>query len=746
MRFEYSITGMSCAACSSAVERAVKRLPGIEAAHVNLTTERLMVRTTASEGEIDPTEAIENAVARAGFKAAPARSLKKQAELDEERHKKELFSKKRRLIIAAAFCIPLFYISMGTMIGLPSPITAEKPLLFSVTQLILLIPIIIAGLGFYKRGIMALIRLHPNMDSLIVIGTVASMAYSIYSLVRIINGNAHAAHDLYFESIGVILTLVMLGKYFESRAKGKTGEALKGLIKLAPDTAVIVGKDGLEREIEAEELIPGDIVVVRPGVSIPADGVITHGKTSVDESMLTGESLPVDKAEGDHVTGGSMNLSGMVRFCVEHVGEDTTLSKMIKLVEEAQGGKLPIARLADKISGIFVPVVCVIAVITLISWLIAGESFGLALKAFVSVLVIACPCALGLATPTAIMVGTGRGAKMGILIKDGEALETACRLDVMAFDKTGTVTMGKPKVTDVCPILCDEAEFIKLFASCERSSEHPLGKAIVEHAQSLGYELYEASSFTAISGMGAHVELNSRDIYIGNARLMKEQGIPIVDDALAILSKLSNEGKTPMFMAADGAVLGVIAVADAVRPESADTIKRLKARHITPVLITGDNKNTAKSVANQLGIESVYSEVMPGDKAEIIAKLQSEGRLVGMVGDGINDAVALAKADVGFAVSSGTDVAIAGASIVLMRHGIAGIADAIMLSKRTMRTVKQNLFWAFIYNCIGIPIAAGVLHIFGGPLLSPMIAALAMSFSSVTVLTNALRLRGVKLK
>ena len=737
---EFSITGMSCAACSSAVERAAGRVDGVEAAHVNLAAERLRVRS-----EVDVSDAVINAVKKAGFGALPSQGFKKQSMLDEERRAKELRGKKNRLIVAIAFAIPLFYISMGTMVGLPSPVAPDNPMLFAAVQLLLLIPIVVAGWGFYVRGIGALFRLHPNMDSLISVGTIASLAYSIYSMWRISVGNAHAAHELYFESIGVIITLVMLGKYLEARAKGKTGEALKSLIELAPDNAVIQDKNGVEREVKVEELMPGDLVIVRPGSSIPADGTIVRGATSIDESMLTGESLPVDKSVGDHVTGGSVNLGGAIVFRTVNVGEDTTLSAMIRLVEEAQGTKLPIARLADRISGIFVPVVGAIAVIAALIWLVAGETVEHVLRIFVSVLVIACPCALGLATPTAIMVGTGRGAKLGILIKDGEALETACRLNVLAIDKTGTLTEGRPSVTDVISFEMSSSEMLTLFATGEKMSEHPLGKAIVEYAEKAGLMPDNPDEFEALIGRGARARAEGKLLLMGNADLMKESGVELGSEVRAHMERLAQQGKTPMLLAADGDLCGIVAVADKIKDEAPDAVERLKGQRIDVVLITGDNANTAEAIGRQAGIEDLRSNVRPEEKAGIISQLQSEGKLVGMAGDGINDAVALAQADVGFSLNTGTDVAIAGASIILMRSDLRGISDAVSLSRRTMRTIKQNLFWAFAYNCIGIPIAAGVLYAFGGPLLNPMMAALAMSFSSVTVLLNALRLKSVKI-
>lgn len=738
---EFSITGMSCAACSKAVERAVGRVDGVEAAHANLATERLRVRS-----ENDISQSVIAAVERAGYGAAVAQSIKKQSAIDEEKKLREIAQKKRELIIAAIFTIPLFYISMGTMMGLPSPVTSDTPKLFALVQLALLMPVIIAGRGFYTRGISALVRLHPNMDSLIAVGTIASMTYSLYSVWRIFNGDMHGVHELYFESIGTIITLVMLGKYFEARAKGKTGDALKALINLAPDEASVIDKSGVERRVRIEELLPGDVVIVRPGENMPVDGTIVSGATSVDESMLTGESMPIDKLEGDSVTGGSLNISSAITVKAVHVGDDTMLSGMIRLVSEAQGAKLPIERLADKISGVFIPIVGAIAIVSGAIWLIVGEPLSMALRAFVSVLVIACPCALGLATPTAIMVGIGRGAKLGILVKDAEALETTCKVRKIALDKTGTLTKGKPAVTDVLAYTLDEDELTALFASGERLTEHPLGKAITAYAEGKGLELSKPSSFEALPGRGARATVDGKTLYMGNMALMEESGAEINENIGADAERIASQGKTPMLISCDGEIAGLIAVADEIKPEAPKAVKRVKDMGIGVTLITGDNKNTAAAIGAIAGITDIMSGVLPAQKAERIKEMQADGSLVAMAGDGINDAVALAQADVGFSFNDGTDAAIAGASIVLMRNDLGGIPDAILLSRATMRTIKQNLFWAFAYNCIGIPIAAGLLHAFGGPLLNPMIAALAMSFSSVTVLLNALRLRVKKIK
>lgn len=725
---EYVISGMHCAACSAAVERVVSRLAGVEAASVNLATERLRVRSAEPMDD-----AVMLSVKKAGYSAAPSVSGRTQHDEILARHERERKRDLRRLIVAAAFALPLFYISMGSMAGLPSPVTEETPLAFALIQLALLVPVLIAGRGFFTRGFSALFRLAPNMDSLIAVGTLASVGYSAASLIGIINGVPHSVHGLYFESAGVIITLVMLGKYFEERAKAKTSDAVEGLYRLAPETATLV-KDGAEREIATDELVTGDTVRIRPGSRIPADGVIIGGSTSVDESMLTGESLPVARGEGERVTGGSMNCDGSVLVRVAEVGEDSVLARLVALVEEAQSGKAPITRLADKISGIFVPVVTAIALLSAVLWLIGGESLEFALRVFVSVMVIACPCALGLATPTAIMVGTGRGARMGILIKNGETLETACRLSTVAFDKTGTVTKGVPRVTAVLPKSLGEAEFIALFASAEAGSEHPLARAVLTLAKERAISVPSASEFSAVPGRGVSAVVEGRSVIAGNEAFLRER----IGEAFE--APRANGGETALFMAADGRYAGCITVADEIKPEAAEAVSRLKRLGLDVALITGDSRSAAEAVAERVGIEKVYAGVLPDGKTAVIADLMKHGKTA-MVGDGVNDAAALALADIGIALGTGTDVTISSADIVLTRSDLNGVADAVALSRRTVKTIRQNLFWAFAYNCIGIPIAAGVLHLFGGPLLNPMIAALAMSFSSVTVLTNALRLK-----
>lgn len=735
------ISGMTCASCAKAVERAIKKLPGIREVSVNYATEKARVLYDPGSTRISE---IKNAVSKAGYKPLEVEAGE-QVDRERERREKERKTLWTKFLVAVIFTAPLLYISMGHMMGLPMPdfiMPEMHPLNFGLVQLILVIPVMISGYRFYTVGFSRLFKGEPNMDSLIAVGTSAAFLYGIYAIVQIINGNTEYAQDLYFETAGVIIALIMLGKYLEAITKGKTSEAIKKLMGLSPKTATVI-HDGKEMVIPIEEVEVGDIILVKPGEKIPVDGEVIEGRTSVDESMLTGESIPVEKYAGSKVVGASINKNGTIRFKATKVGKDTTLAQIIKLVEDAQGSKAPIAKLADIIAGYFVPVVIAIAVLAGVAWYISGESLIFSLTIFISVLVIACPCALGLATPTAIMVGTGKGAEYGVLIKGGEALETAHRIKTIVFDKTGTITEGKPKVTDI--IIAegmDEAELLRLSASAERGSEHPLGEAIVNEAKDKKMDLLEVESFEAIPGQGIEVVIKGRKMLLGNKKLMDSRNIEITLQKES--DRLAGEGKTPMFVAIDNKLAGIIAVADVMKPSSKRAIEKLHEMGIEVAMITGDNRRTAEAIAKQAGIDRVLAEVLPQDKAKEVQKLQAEGKKVAMVGDGINDAPALAQADIGIAIGSGTDVAMESADIVLMRSDLMDVPAAIELSRRTIRNIKQNLFWAFGYNTAGIPIAAGVLHIFGGPLLSPMIAAAAMAFSSVSVLTNALRLKRFK--
>ena len=738
---EYSISGMSCAACSASVERAVRRISGVDAASVNLSTEKLFVRSTN-----DLSDEIFAAVQKVGFGIAPVVSAKKQSAIDAERRRLDIKKRRSNLILAAVFAIPLFYISMGHMVGLPVPAFITEPRAFAVTQMILLLPVLFAGRAFYVRGIKAIFGLHPNMDSLIAVGTIASIAYSVYSTVLIFKGQHHMMHEgLYFESAGVIITLVMLGKYLEQRAKSRTGDAIAKLIGLAPDTACVVAKDGSEKQVDVDELVVGEIIRVRPGERIPVDGEIIDGTTSVDESMLSGESIPVDKQPGDEVIGGSVNENGVLYVQVTRTGDDSTLSRIIRFVEDAQGRKAPISKTADKVAGVFVPVVMGIALLAAVIWAIAGQPFSFVLRVFTSVLVIACPCALGLATPTAIMVGTGLGAKHGILIRSGEILEITHSVDTVVLDKTGTVTEGTPAVTEVLPHRCEASDLLSAAAAVEAVSAHPLATAITAYAQEHGYGgTARPESFENLSGRGLKAVLGGETVLAGNRRLLEEHGVD-VSSLASDAERLSAQGQTPMYFARGGTLLGLISVADPVKETSAAAIQKMRGQGIRTVLLTGDNRAAAEHIGSLVGVDEVIAEVLPEEKAGVVERLQSQGRKVMMVGDGINDAPALTAATVGCAIGSGSDIAIESADIVLMRSDLQDVPRAIRLSRLTLRDIKQNLFWAFCYNTIGIPIAAGLLFAFGGPLLSPMFAGAAMSLSSVCVVGNALRLGRAKL-
>ncbi len=736
----FKIEGMTCASCAKTVEKASGKLEGVTEANVNFATEKLSI-------SYDPTivkvSDIKNAIVKAGYKAIDDEVA---VDADKERKEKERKTLWFRFVTSAIFTIPLLYMAMGHMLMFPLPKWLHPemyPLVFALVQLVLVIPSMIAGYKFYTVGFSALFRRSPNMDSLIAIGTSAAFLYGIYAIFEITLGNFGYVNNLYFEAAGVIITLILLGKYLETVTKGKTSEAIKKLMGLAPKTAIII-KEGKEFEISIDEVEVGDIIFVKPGEKMPVDGVVVEGSTAVDESMLTGESIPVEKNAGDSIIGASINKNGSIKYRATKVGKDTALAQIIKLVEDAQGSKAPIAKMADIISGYFVPIVIVLAFVSALAWyFIGGESLIYAITIFISVLVIACPCALGLATPTAIMVGTGKGAEHGVLIKSGGALETTHKVQTIVFDKTGTITEGKPKVTDVVTNGISENDLLQLAASAEKGSEHPLGEAIVKGAEERGLSIKKLDSFKAIPGHGIEVTIDNKNILAGNRKLMLERKIPL--DQLEVTSdKLAGEGKTPMYIAIDNKIAGIIAVADTVKANSKKAIDRLHRMGIEVAMITGDNKRTAEAIAKQVGIDRILAEVLPQDKANEVKKLQAEGKKVAMVGDGINDAPALAQADIGIAIGSGTDVAMESADIVLMRSDLMDVPTAIQLSKSTIRNIKQNLFWAFGYNTLGIPVAMGLLHLFGGPLLNPMLAAAAMSLSSVSVLINALRLKGFK--
>ncbi|MGB3367910.1 MAG: heavy metal translocating P-type ATPase [Acidaminobacteraceae bacterium] len=736
------VDDMTCSACAQSIEKAVKKLNGVSEVSVNSLTEKAFVTYNA---DITRLSEIKQAIIKAGY---TPRSIEKD-ETGVVVDKSEIANRKMwlKFKVSLIFTVPLLYIAMGHLLGFPMPeiISPENnPLMFALVQLILIIPILIAGNKFYTIGFKTLINRNPNMDSLIAVGTSSALIYGIYATVMIYKGESFYVNDLYFETAGVIITLILLGKALESSAKGKTSEAIKKLVGLQPKTAIVLGEHG-EIEIPIEEVEKGDIVLVKPGEKIPIDGIVIEGYSSVDESMLTGESLPVDKEVNSKVVGASINKNGLLKIRTDKTGSDTALSKIIKLVENAQGTKAPIAKLADIISGYFVPVVIVIAIVAAILWYVATLDVSFALRIFIAILVIACPCALGLATPTAIMVATGRGADNGILIKSGEALETAHKITAIVFDKTGTITEGKPAVTDVITFGSYTAdEILKLSASAEKGSEHPLGVAIIDKAAEKNIENYEIKDFENIPGHGIKVQLeDDSEVLIGNLKLLNKYEIST--ERYSDLTKLANEGKTPMYVAINGVLEGVIGVADTVKETSFEAIKNLHKLGIKVAMITGDHVGTANAIAKMVGIDIVIAEVLPGDKSVEVQKLKDEGHVVAMVGDGINDAPALATADVGIAIGSGTDIAMESATIVLMKSDLRDVSKAITLSKRTIRNVKQNLFWAFIYNTAGIPLAAGLFYLLGGPLLNPMFAAAAMALSSVSVVTNALRLKNVKL-
>ncbi|MDR0884915.1 MAG: heavy metal translocating P-type ATPase [Clostridiales Family XIII bacterium] len=788
---------MTCAVCAQRVEKAIHKLDGVENVSVNFATEKATVEYDPQTVRVSDIKA---AIEKAGYIALEI-SKTDALEEDRARKQKEIRTMWTKFTISAIFAIPLLYIAMVPMITavrLPFPGGLDPmkfPLIYALIELLLVIPVIIVGHKFYTVGFKALIQRSPNMDSLIAVGTSAAVLYSTWNVWQIaFGGDFGAVESLYYETAGVIITLILLGKSLEAVSKGRTNEAIKKLMGLAPKTATII-QDGDEKVIQIDEVEIGDIIVVKPGEKIPVDGTVIEGHTAIDESMLTGESMPIDKTAGDEVYAASINTNGSIRFRAEKIGADTALARIIQLVEDAQGSKAPIAQLADIVSGYFVPIVCLLALIAGIIWYVATRNVEFSLTIFISVLVIACPCALGLATPTAIMVGTGKGAEYGILFKGGEALETAHKIDTIVFDKTGTITEGKPEVTDVIvarvehdsrnarfcgndivngnsianradiangnnianrtdnnSVQSQEIEhrfdvtaddLLQITASAERHSEHPLGQAIVTGANAKGLEALQVKHFQAITGRGIEAEIADIDILAGNRKLMDERDISL-ESLQETSDRLAEEGKTPMYVAFNGVLAGIIAVADVVKPSSKAAIEHLHKMGIEVAMITGDNKKTAAAIAKQVGIDRVLSEVLPEDKSNEVKKLEDEGKKVAMVGDGINDAPALVQADIGIAIGSGTDVAMESADIVLMRSDLSDVPTAIQLSKRTIRNIKQNLGWAFGYNVIGIPIAAGILYLFGGPLLNPIFAAAAMSLSSVSVLTNALRLKRFK--
>lgn len=734
------IGGMTCAVCAKAVEKTTKKLEGVEKAEVNFATEKLYLEYEPSKIRISK---IKEAINKAGYVAD---DNEVSIDLDKERKENEMKVMWNKFIYSAVFAITLLIISMGHMMGMYLPRTIDpsiNPLNFALAQLILVVPCVYNGRKFFKVGFKTLFKGNPNMDSLIAIGSGAAIIYGIFGTFKIATGHTEYTMDLYFESASTIITLISLGKYLEAKSKGKTSEAIKKLMGLTPKTALIL-QNGEEINIPIEEVEIGDVIIVKPGDKIPVDGVLIEGNSSIDESMLTGESIPVEKKINDKVYGATINKNGYFKFKATKVGKDTALSQIIELVEKAQGSKAPIARLADTISSYFVPTVIIIAIVSSLSWYFAGKGLIFSLTIFISVLVIACPCALGLATPTAIMVSSGKGAENGVLIKSGEALETAHKINTIIFDKTGTITEGKPEVTDIITSKeFNEDYIVKLVASAEKASEHPLGEAIVNYAKSKEISLMNVTSFKSLTGRGIEVIIDNKQILIGNKKLMNENHVEL-KEFYERAKSLAYDGKTPMYVAIDKNIGGIIAVADVIKKNSKLTIEKLHEMGIRTIMITGDNEKTANAIAKEAGIDEVLAEVMPQDKADSVKRIQESGEIVAMVGDGINDAPALVQSNVGIAIGSGTDIAMESADIVLIKNDILDVVTAIKLSRATIRNIKENLFWAFGYNTLGIPIAAGILTLFGGPKLNPMIAAAAMSLSSVSVITNALRLKRFK--
>lgn len=746
MKQKYQVTGMTCSACSAHVEKSVAKLSGIESVGVNLLQNTMVVQF---DEKTVTSQQIMEAVKKGGYSA-----MEENAKATTEEPKNlaiaEMKAMKIRVIWSFVFLIPLFYISMGHMLGMPLPsilLGHENVLIFALVQLLLTVPILFLNRSYFSVGFKSLWNRTPNMDSLIALGSTAAVAYSLYAVFAMAyfmgHGQMMVAHEyameLYFESSGMILALITLGKFLETRSKGKTSEAISKLMDLAPKTAIVL-REGLEKEIPIAEVMVGDIVVVRTGQSIPVDGVLIEGNGSVDESAITGESIPVEKQLGDALIGATVNKSGYMKMKATKVGSDTTLAKIVQLVEEASASKAPIAKLADKVSGIFVPVVITISILSMCVWLIAGQGIGFALSIAIAVLVISCPCALGLATPTAIMVGTGKGAENGILVKSAESLEIAHKIDTVVLDKTGTLTEGKPVVTDV--FLAKGVfrnPFLKKAMTLEAFSEHPLAQSIVQYAKDLGIETVEANSFVATAGQGIEATIDGNVVFAGNFRMMQDRKVN-VSEFLSTADQLAEEGKTPLYFAENGKILGVIALADTLKESSKAAVDAFMKMGIDVVMLTGDNQRTADAIAKKLGIKAI-AEVLPQDKEQEVRRLQEAGKVVAMVGDGVNDAPALTRADVGIAIGAGTDVAMESADIVLMKSDLVDAVTAIELSHATIRNIKQNLFWAFFYNTLGIPLAAGVFYPAFHLTLNPMFAAAAMSFSSVFVVGNALRLK-----
>ena len=765
---KYNVTGMTCAACQANVTKCVTKLVGVEEVNVSLLANQMTV--SYDESQVNPGDIIQ-AVEKIGYGASSAEQpesaqnqggFRSQWQERQDRAMEDQRQMKHRLIASIALLVPLMYIAMGHMMGLPVPwffVGEENSLMSALAQLILTVPVLFINRHFFQTGFKALIHRAPNMDSLVAIGSGAALVYGLFAMFRLSYGFGHGdlelvheyAHALYFESSAMILTLVTVGKYLEAKSKSKTGDALGKLVDLAPKTAVVL-RGETEQTIPAEQVVAGDLVIIRPGDGIPVDGVVTEGHGYVDQSAITGESIPVEKNPGDQVISATINKNGTFRFTASKVGEDTTLSQIIRLVDEASNSKAPIARLADKVSGIFVPVVIGIAVLTAIVWIVSGMGFEFALSNAISVLVISCPCALGLATPVAIMVGTGKAAEMGILIKSAESLENLHNVDTVVLDKTGTITSGHPAVTDILVLdsSLTEETFLTEAAGAELGSEHPLAQAVVERAKAAGLTLPKTTAFEAVAGRGIRAEVSGRKYLAGNLAFLEENHLPATLEergaAKSLVNKLAQEGKTPLLFVRDGKLVGVIAVADTVRETSRTAIHRLQQMGLQVVMLTGDNKVTAEAIRKELGIQQAISDVLPTQKEAHIRTLQEEGHKVAMVGDGINDAPALTRADIGIAIGAGTDIAIESADVVLMKDSLDDVATAIELSRAVVRNIHMNLFWAFFYNILGIPLAAGALYPFFQLRLSPMIGSAAMSLSSVCVVTNALRLRFFRAK